>query len=41
MEHVDLEKVLMESARVQADGGPWLASTPDGNREGLLDLAER
>ena len=42
LEHViDLERVLAESARVLADGGLWLAVTPNGNWEGLLDLAER
>jgi ubiquinone/menaquinone biosynthesis C-methylase UbiE len=42
LEHViDLERVLAESARVLADGGLWLALTPNGNWERLLDLAER
>ena len=42
LEHViDLERVLAESARVLADGGLWLALTPNGNWEWLLDLAER
>ena len=42
LEHVvDLERVLAESVRVLADGGLWLAVTPNGNWEGLLDLAER
>jgi ubiquinone/menaquinone biosynthesis C-methylase UbiE len=42
LEHViDLERVLEESARVLEDGGLWLALTPNGNWEGLLDLAER
>jgi ubiquinone/menaquinone biosynthesis C-methylase UbiE len=42
LEHViDLERVLAESVRVLADGGLWLALTPNGNWEGLLDLAER
>jgi ubiquinone/menaquinone biosynthesis C-methylase UbiE len=42
LEHVmDLERVLAESARVLADGGLWLAVTPNGNWERLLDLAER
>jgi ubiquinone/menaquinone biosynthesis C-methylase UbiE len=42
LEHVaDLEAVLAESARVLEDGGVWMAITPNGNWEGLLDLAER
>ncbi len=42
LEHVgDLESVLSESARVLAEGGVWLAVTPNGNWERLLDLAER
>ena len=42
LEHVtDLEAVLSESARVLEDGGLWLAITPNGNWEVLLDLAER
>jgi len=42
LEHVmDLEKVLAESARVLADDGLWLAVTPNGNWERLLDFAER
>jgi ubiquinone/menaquinone biosynthesis C-methylase UbiE len=42
LEHVvDLERVLAESVRVLAGGGLWLAVTPNGNWEGLLDLAER
>jgi ubiquinone/menaquinone biosynthesis C-methylase UbiE len=42
LEHViDLEKVLTESTRVLADGGLWLALTPNGNWERLLELAER
>ena len=41
LEHVtDLESVLSESARVLADEGLWLAVTPNGNWERLLDLAE-
>jgi ubiquinone/menaquinone biosynthesis C-methylase UbiE len=42
LEHVaDLEATLRESARVLADGGLWLAVTPNGNWEFWLDLAER
>jgi ubiquinone/menaquinone biosynthesis C-methylase UbiE len=42
LEHViDVEKVMAESARVLAEGGVWLALTPNGNWERLLDLAER
>jgi len=42
LEHVgDLESVLSESARVLTEGGVWLAVTPNGNWERLLDLAER
>ena len=42
LEHVaDVERVLSESARVLEAGGLWLAVTPNGNWEGLLDLAER
>ncbi len=42
LEHVaDLEAVLSESARVLKNGGLWLAITPNGNWEALLDLAER
>jgi ubiquinone/menaquinone biosynthesis C-methylase UbiE len=42
LEHVaDLEAVLSESERVLEDGGLWLAITPNGNWEPLLDLAER
>ena len=42
LEHVgDLESVLSESARVLAEGGVWLAVTPNGNWERLLELAER
>ena len=42
LEHVaDLAAVLSESARVLEDGGIWLAITPNGNWEHLLDLAER
>jgi ubiquinone/menaquinone biosynthesis C-methylase UbiE len=42
LEHVmDLERVLAESARVLASDGVWLAVTPNGNWERLLDLAER
>jgi ubiquinone/menaquinone biosynthesis C-methylase UbiE len=42
LEHVvDPERVLAESVRVLADGGLWLAVTPNGNWERLLDLAER
>ncbi len=42
LEHVaDLDAVLAESARVLEDGGIWLAITPNGNWEYLLDLAER
>jgi ubiquinone/menaquinone biosynthesis C-methylase UbiE len=42
LEHiVDLEQVLVESVRVLADEGLWLAVTPNGNWERLLDLAER
>jgi len=42
LEHVvNLETVLSESARVLQDGGLWLAVTPNGNWEVLLDLAER
>jgi ubiquinone/menaquinone biosynthesis C-methylase UbiE len=42
LEHVaDLEGVLSESARVTEDGGLWLAVTPNGDWEALLDLAER
>ena len=42
LEHVaDLSAVLSESARVLIDGGLWLAITPNGNWEPLLDLAER
>jgi ubiquinone/menaquinone biosynthesis C-methylase UbiE len=42
LEHViDLESVLAESARVLVDGGLWMALTPNGNWEWLLDLAER
>jgi SAM-dependent methyltransferase len=41
LEHVaDLEAVLSESERVLEDGGVWLAVTPNGNWERLLDLAE-
>ena len=41
LEHVtDLESVLSESARILADEGLWLAVTPNGNWERLLDLAE-
>ena len=41
LEHViELERVLAESTRVLADGGLWLAVTPNGNWERLLDLAE-
>ncbi len=42
LEHVvDLERVLSESARVLEEGGLWLAVTPNGDWEILLDLAER
>jgi SAM-dependent methyltransferase len=42
MEHVsDVNAVLSESARVLQNGGLWLAITPNGNWEPLLDLAER
>ncbi len=42
LEHVtDLEAVVAESARVLENGGVWMAITPNGNWEGLLDLAER
>ena len=42
LEHVvDLDQVLAESSRVLADQGLWLAVTPNGNWERLLDLAER
>jgi ubiquinone/menaquinone biosynthesis C-methylase UbiE len=42
LEHVvDINTVLAESARVLADGGSWLAVTPNGDWERLLDLAER
>jgi SAM-dependent methyltransferase len=42
LEHVvNLEMVLSESARVLKEGGLWLAVTPNGNWEVLLDLAER
>jgi ubiquinone/menaquinone biosynthesis C-methylase UbiE len=42
LEHVvDLERVLAEATRVLAEGGLWLALTPNGNWERLLDLAER
>ena len=42
LEHVsDLERVLAESSRVLVDEGLWLAVTPNGNWERLLDLAER
>jgi ubiquinone/menaquinone biosynthesis C-methylase UbiE len=42
LEHVtDLGTVISESARVLCDGGLWLAITPNGNWETLLDLAER
>lgn len=42
LEHVaHLERVLSESARVLEAGGLWLAVTPNGNWEALLDLAER
>ena len=41
LEHVaDLGAVLSESARVLIDGGLWLAITPNGNWEPLLNLAE-
>jgi ubiquinone/menaquinone biosynthesis C-methylase UbiE len=42
LEHVvDLERVVAESVRVLTDEGLWLAVTPNGNWERLLDLAER
>ena len=42
LEHVaDLEAVLLESVRVLENGGLWLAITPNGNWEPLLNLAER
>ena len=42
LEHVvDLERVVAESARALTDGGLWLAVTPNGNWEKLLDLAEQ
>jgi ubiquinone/menaquinone biosynthesis C-methylase UbiE len=42
LEHVTgLGAVMSESARVLSDGGLWLAITPNGNWEFLLDLAER
>ena len=42
LEHVaDLDRVLTETVRVLAAGGSVLAVTPNGNWEGLLDLAER
>jgi ubiquinone/menaquinone biosynthesis C-methylase UbiE len=42
LEHVaDVDRVLAESARVLEDGGLFLAVTPNGNWETLLDLAER
>jgi ubiquinone/menaquinone biosynthesis C-methylase UbiE len=42
LEHVtDLDKVLAESARVLESGGLFLSLTPNGNWEGLLNLAER
>lgn len=42
LEHVaDLEAVLSESARVLENDGVWLAITPNGNWEPLLNLAER
>lgn len=42
LEHVtDLDRVIAESARMLEPGGIWLAVTPNGNWEGLLDLAER
>jgi len=42
LEHVvDLESVLSESARVLSPEGLWLAVTPNGNWERLLNLAEQ
>jgi ubiquinone/menaquinone biosynthesis C-methylase UbiE len=42
LEHVaDVEAVLGECARVLQDDGIWLAITPNGNWESMLDLAER
>lgn len=42
LEHVaSVEAVLEECARVLQDDGIWLAVTPNGNWETLLDLAER
>ena len=42
LEHVaDLAAVLAESARVLVEGGTFLAITPNGDWEALLDLAER
>ena len=42
LEHVtDLEAVVSETARVLEDEGLWIAITPNGNWELLLDLAER
>jgi ubiquinone/menaquinone biosynthesis C-methylase UbiE len=42
LEHVtDVRAVLAECARTLEDGGLWLAVTPNGDWEGLLDLAER
>lgn len=42
LEHVaDLEGVIRECGRVLRAGGLWLAITPNGNWEKLLDFAER
>jgi SAM-dependent methyltransferase len=42
LEHVtDVGRVVAESSRVLDRGGIWMAITPNGNWEFLLDLAER
>jgi ubiquinone/menaquinone biosynthesis C-methylase UbiE len=42
LEHVaDLDNVVRECGRVLRGGGLWLAITPNGNWQTLLDLAER